>query len=193
MGYTTDFLGHIEIEPPLNTAELYYLFAFSASRRYDRPGGPYEVPGNPSAENDECSAEIDVDTYNAVAPGQPSLWCDWRPCWDGSCLSFDGAEKFYRATQWLTYLIDHFLAPGARAANTGLACFDEFTFDHVLDGIVAACRRDTRELYLIRVEHNTVRETMLHAPDARFIDTGPLPYEITIDNARAGRRRPRRG
>jgi hypothetical protein len=116
-----DFLGHIEIEPPLNTAELHYLVALSASRRYDRPGGPYEVPGNPSAEHDECSAEIDIDTYNAVAPGQPSLWCDWRPCWDGSCLSFDGAEKFYRATQWLTYLIDHFLAPGARAANTGLA------------------------------------------------------------------------
>lgn len=190
MGYTTDFIGHIEIHPPLNTAEQHYLLAFSASRRYDRVGGPYEVPGNPSAEHDERPA--DIDTYNTLAPGQPSLWCDWQPGWDGCSLSFDGVEKFYGATQWLIYLIDHFLAPQARAATSGLACFDDFTFDHVLGGIIAACRRDTRELYLIQVEHNLVREKTLHDPEAGFIDAGPLPYEIAIDDSRARRRRPRR-
>jgi hypothetical protein len=190
VGYTTDFIGHIEIDPPLNTTEQHYLLAFSASRRYDRMGGPYGVPGNPSAEHDERPA--DIDTYNALAPGQPSLWCGWQPCWGGCCLAYDGVEKFYGATRWLTYLIDHFLEPQAHAANTGLACFDGFTFDHVLDGIVAACRRDTRELYLIQVEHNVVCEKTLHAPEARFIDADPLPYESAIDDSRARRRRPRR-
>ncbi len=72
MGYTTDFVGHIECDPPLNAAEQMYLLAFASSRRFDRPGGPYEVPGNPAAERDEESA--DPTLVNAIAPGQPSLW-----------------------------------------------------------------------------------------------------------------------
>ena len=36
MGFSTDFVGHIDIEPPLNDSEIVYLSAFSASRRYDR-------------------------------------------------------------------------------------------------------------------------------------------------------------
>ena len=47
MGYTTDFIGHVDIAPALNEAEIDYLEAFCASRRWERPGGPYEVPGNP--------------------------------------------------------------------------------------------------------------------------------------------------
>lgn len=39
MGYTTDFLGHIDVHPPLNEAEQTYLTAFSRSRRFDREGG----------------------------------------------------------------------------------------------------------------------------------------------------------
>jgi hypothetical protein len=189
MGYTTDFLGHIEIDPALNTAEQHYLLAFSASRRYDRAGGAYEVPGNPSAEDSE--EPVDIEVYNALAPGQPSLWCGWQPCWGGDCLAFDGGERFYNATQWLTYLIDHFLAPHAYAATSGLACFDEFTFNHRLRGLIAACRRDTRELYLIVVQDNIVREQSLHAPDDRFINADSLPYEIAIDEWTARRRRRR--
>jgi hypothetical protein len=184
MGYTTDFIGHIEVAPHLNPAEQNYLLAFAASRRFDRPGGPYEVPGNPSAERGERPA--DVDTYNATAPGQPSFWCDWVPCWNGHCLSYDGREKFYGATQWLTYLIDHFLASQAHAQ--GSEGFAEFTFDHVLDGIVAGCRRDTGELFLIHVEKNVVREQTLLTPSSRY--EGLMPYEVAIDEARARRRRP---
>ena len=50
MGTTTDFIGHINIDPPLNDAEQNYLMAFAASRRYARPGGQYDVPGNPAAD-----------------------------------------------------------------------------------------------------------------------------------------------
>jgi hypothetical protein len=187
MGYTTDFIGHVDIHPRLNITEQHYLLAFAASRRYNRAGGPYEVPGNPAAEHDEQPA--DIDRYNTPAPGQPSLWCGWQPCWDGCCLSFDGREKFYGATQWLRYLIDHFLAPGAHAASSGLASFDGFRFDHVLDGTIAACRRDTRELYLIRVANNMVSEETLHSPTDGLPGTGALPYETVIDESRPRRRR----
>jgi hypothetical protein len=183
MGYTTDFIGHIEVAPQLNPAEQHYLLAFSASRRYDRPGGPYEVPGNPSAEQGERPADLDL--YNTIAPGQPSLWCGWVPCWNGHCLSYDGTEKFYGATQWLTYLIDHFLAP--QAHTQGSDRFAGFAFDHVLDGIVAGCRRDTGVLFLIHVENNVVREQTLRTPNSRYEEL--LPYEVAIDASRPRRRR----
>lgn len=51
VGSTTDFIGHVDIDPPLNDAEIEYLTAFSESRRCLRPGGPYAVPGNARAEN----------------------------------------------------------------------------------------------------------------------------------------------
>jgi hypothetical protein len=157
MGYTADFLGHIGIDPPLNEVEALYLLSFAASRRYDRPQGPYKVPTNPAAELG-AGRSVDIERFIRVAPSQPSLWCGWQPDWDGDCLVHDGSEKCYGASAWLTYLIEHFLAPKAHAAAGGLHWFEGFTFDHTLDGTVAACRRDTRELYLIEVERNIVRE-----------------------------------
>src|ERR1700712_4824336 len=50
MGYTTDFIGHIGIEPPLNQYEQAYLAAFASSRRCRTRDDPYDVPGNPAAE-----------------------------------------------------------------------------------------------------------------------------------------------
>lgn len=194
MGYTTDFLGHIGITPRLNTAERVYLAAFGGSRRCQHPDGPYSVPQNPAAERDAgVNAAVDaVASYSETADGQPSLWCDWVPCWDGDCLTHSGIEKSYNTTRWLAYLIEHFLAPDAHAARSGLAYFDAFTFDHVLDGTVAACRRDTRELYLIRVEANQVREQVLIPPDPSYFDLPPLPYEAEIDRLVKRRTRRRR-
>jgi hypothetical protein len=189
MGYTTDFIGHVVVDPPLNDAEQQYLRAFSSSRRYDRSNGPYYVPGSPAAERDE--RPVDMDTYNATAPGQPSLWCQWAPCWDGCCIAFDGHEKFYAATSWLRYLIDHFLAPGAFASSSRRPEFEHFTFDHTLDGVIAACRRDTRELYLIRVERNVVREETLVPPTPEYFDMPDLPYEVENDRQSQLRPRPR--
>ncbi len=36
------------MQPPLSLVEQRYLTAFGQTRRYDRPGGPYEVVGNPA-------------------------------------------------------------------------------------------------------------------------------------------------
>ena len=187
MGYTTDFIGHIDIAPGLNANEIAYLTAFSESRRFVRPGGPYEVPGNPRA---ETSDGIAVADYNRPPAGQPGLWCDWVPCWDGCCLAFNGNEKFYDPTSWLRYLVRHFLAPGAPASRTPDHRLRGFTFNHVLDGMVVGCRRDNKELYAIVVRNNRVRERVLRPSKPADVDRPPLPYELASDRrASEGRRR----
>jgi len=188
MGYTTDFVGHIDIHPPLNDAEIDYLLAFAGSRRCVREGGPYAVPGNPAAEDPR---DFPVDDYNASAPGQPGLWCGWEVCWDGCCLTWSGNEKSSAMPEWLRYLIGHFLKP--RASASGHPGFEEFGFDHVLDGQVVGCRRDTKELFAIVVENNRVTTRVLTPPDPRYSDFPPLPYETQNDaSARPSRRRRRR-
>jgi hypothetical protein len=190
MGYTTDFVGHLDIEPGLNQDETEYLTAFARSRRFDRVEGPYAVPGNPAV--DEYGT-VPSERYNRVAPGQPQLWCQWVPCWDGCCLSFDGHEKFYAPDPWLTYLIDHFLRPGAHAASSGLSQFEHFTFDHHVDGMVIGCRRDTKELFAIVVENNRVATEILRPGGPDYFNRPPLPYEIERDREDAWRRRRVRG
>jgi hypothetical protein len=187
MGYTTEFIGHIEIAPALNTAEQQYLSAFGHSRRCQVAPSPYDIPGNPAAAFERTSGEIDA--YNSIATGQPSLWCGWHPCFEGCCLSFDGIEKFYNATRWMEYLIQHFLAPGAIAQRSGASWFGEFAFDHVLNGVIAACRRDTRRLYLIRVDNNIVSEETLWAPAIDYDEFPLLAYEKVKDDSRRRRRR----
>lgn len=187
MGYSTDFIGHIDIEPPLNDAEMEYLSAFFDSRRCDRGGDPYEVPGNPRAET--LVGEYG-ERGNDPAPGQPNLWCDWRVCWDGCCLAWNGTEKSYSMIPWLRYLIAHFLKPDAKAA--GDPRFAEFGFDHVLSGMVVGCRRDDKELFALTVRNNRVTERVLRPADPRYLDLPPLPYEAEKDREVADRPRNRR-
>lgn len=186
MGFTTDFIGHVDVAPSLNQAEQAYLTAFSESRRYERPGGPYEVPGNPQADW-QVMDTLPANVINKVAANQPGYYCRWVPCWDGCCLSYNGDEKFYDSTRWLNYLIEHFLRPGAYAEASGLDCFREFTFDHQLDGVVAGCRRDNKELFLIRVHDGVATEEVLRRADPRFGDWPQLPYETQIDNSGSAR------
>jgi hypothetical protein len=178
MGYTTDFIGHIEIDPPLNVHEQTYLAAFHQSRRFDRGGDPYAVPGNPAAERDR---EVPIDVYNSVAVGQPGLWCRWSPCWEGCCLSLDGGEKIYDAGRWLEYLIAHLLSPDAAATELDHPELQGFTFDHVLNGLVIGCRRDTKEMFALLVEDNHLRDIVLKPGDPRYGDYPPLPYEEEND------------
>lgn len=184
MGYPTDFVGHVDIAPALNDDEIAYLTAFCESRRWERPAGPYDVPGDPRAEE----AAADGRAYNRPAQGQPGLWCDWVPCWDGCCIAYDGVERFFGAVLWLRYLIDHFLEPDAFASRTGDPRFAGFTFDHVLSGMVVGCRRDNKQLFAITVEGNRVSEQILRAADRRYLDLPPLPYESAIDAGLSPRR-----
>lgn len=186
MGYTTDFIGHIDITPSLNDEEIAYLSAFSDSRRFERPGGPYDVPGNPRAEDEHG---LPGHNYNVPPAGQPGLWCDWVPCWDGCCLSYNGVEKFYAPVEWMRYLIEHFLKPGAVASRVEDPHLAGFTFDHVLDGIVVGCRRDNKELFAIEVADNVVHTEALRRANRRYLDYPPLPYEEAIDRDLTPRQR----
>ena len=186
MGFSTDFVGHIDIEPPLNDSEIAYLLAFAASRRHDR-GDPYEVPGNPRAEIGDGPVD---ESYNRPPEGQPDLWCDWQVCWDGCCITWSGKEKSYAMEPWLRYVIDHFLREGAHAAED--ARFADFTFDHVLTGTLVGCRRDNKELFAIQVHDNTVTRQVMTPADRRYVDYPPLAYEEEIDRQDDDMRRRRR-
>jgi hypothetical protein len=153
MGYTTDFYGSIAIDPPLNEAECDYLRRFAETRRMDRERGPYFVDGSGPYGQGEDS---DVRDRNARAAGQPGLWCQWVPNDEGTCLEWDGGEKFYEAEQWMAYLITHFLRLGAHANAAVDPQFADFTFDHILDGEIEAIGEEPDDRWLLRVAHNEV-------------------------------------
>lgn len=184
MGFTTDFVGYVSVEPALNLGECEYLTAFTKSRRWFRPEGPYVALDNPFV----AETYDDLDRFNRPWPGEPSLWCMWTPCLDGTQLSFDGIEKAYQPVEWMRYLITHFLKPNATAAKTKLPCFDDFTFDHVLSGVIVGCRRDTGRLFAIEVRANRVRERELMPGVPESALWGELPYQALIDDAVPSRR-----
>lgn len=183
MGYTTDFVGWVQVDPPLNASETDYLRAFNRTRRWDRPAGPYVVLPHPLAD-DEPEAGAGRDAYNRPAPGEPGLWCPWTATIDGTALAFDGTEKAYGATRWLEYLILTFLTPDAPAAAADDPLFAAFTFDHVCDGAVASCRRDTGEVSVLLVTDNAVDERVLLPGTPEGVGWGGLPYEPEIDRLR---------
>ena len=189
MGYTTDFVGHIDIAPHLNAGEIGYLQAFRYARHFDRGGSPYDVPGNPLAPDSE---DVPMERYNSVEHGMPQLYCQWAPCGSGCCLAFDGNEKFYEPVDWLRYQINHLLKPGAKASKTGHPQLSDFTFDHRLDGMIVGCRRDNRELFAITVTNNRVTRRVLQAGDRMYDGLPPLAYQEAIDRDRSARNKRRR-
>lgn len=103
-----------------------------------------------------------------------------------------GCRSVENALKWLTYLVEHFLRPGAYAQASGLPYFADFTFDHRLDGVVAGCRRDNKELFLVRVDDNAVIEEVLRPADPWFAGYTPLPYEAELDRRESPRSKERR-
>ena len=118
---------------------------------------------------------------NGTAPGP---WCPWVPSTDGCALTFDGAEKAYNSVRWLDYLIRTFLAPGAEASALADPQFADFTFDHLCDGAVAACRRDTGRVSVIFVTDNEVDDVELMPGIPEGAVWAALPYEADVDRSR---------
>jgi len=173
MGYTTEFYGNVNVDPPLNATEIEYLRRFAGTRRMDRERGPYMVDGNGFMGQDDGPDTI--PDYNRPPKGQPGLWCQWVPghkytgdpypytCEDdGSIIEWDGGEKFYNATEWMGYIIDHFLRPGAVAQTAAQGTpewdlyFQHFTFDHILNGEIEAQGEDREDIWLLVVKDNEV-------------------------------------
>ena len=157
MGYTTTFGGAFIIEPPLNEHEVKYLQAFNATRRMKRTKGQYYVGGT-GLMGQDC--EDDVLEYNTSPDGQPGLWCAWTVSDDGTRIMWDEAEKAYHMEEWLKYIIDHFIKPGAVTSATDVQLdqpqFLPFTYDHVVSGTVTAAGEDPGDLWVLMVEDNVV-------------------------------------
>lgn len=158
MGLHTKYLGHVVIEPVLAPAEVDFLRSFNATRHCGDIS-PLTVAGHPE-DNDRNG---DVDAYNRQAPGMPGLWCPWSCCSSGCCLHWDGAEKPYNGEQWLCYLIDTFLRPGAVLSADAQARGLGLTFDHVLSGMLVGERQETSELFALEVARNKVIRRVLVA------------------------------
>ena len=156
MGYTTEFAGRVEITPPLNPAEVEYLRAFARTRHMHRGRGPYVVDRSGQY---GMQQDADVLDYNQPFAGQPELWCDWEPTADGGAIEWNGTEKFYAAQEWMQYLIDYFLQPGA-GAKTRMAHwerpaeFDQFTFDHHVSGEIEAQGEHAEDRWTLVVTDN---------------------------------------
>ncbi|MFD7980263.1 hypothetical protein [Streptomyces sp. NPDC059071] len=153
MGYTTHFTGAVTVTPPLNPSEIAFLRKFAGTRRMNRTLGPYYVDGSgPFGQG----GDDDIISHNEPPKGQPGLWCSWGPTDDGTGIEWNGAEKFYNPVEWMQYLIDHFLKPGAHAH--GHPGFEAFTFDHTVNGAIDADGEEPGDVWRLVVTDNTVTE-----------------------------------
>lgn len=95
MGYTTQFSGHVTIEPECD------LTLFKKLRYV-----------NDNDTRDWEPEEELPDLFDEYA-----YRCDWRVLDNGTALTWDGGEKFYDADQWMKWLIDKLIAPTGRVVN----------------------------------------------------------------------------
>lgn len=147
IGYTTDFSGSIKVYPPLNAAEIEYVNRFARTRRMDREEGPYYAVDDGDFGQRTTPG---IRDYNRPPEGQPGLWCQWRPTDDGTAIEWDGGEKFYDSPEWMTYVIDHFLKPGA------VANLPFLQKNHVCNGQILAQGEDPHDRWTLEVTDNVV-------------------------------------
>ncbi|WP_109508680.1 hypothetical protein [Nocardioides speluncae] len=171
MGYQTDFVGYLHVDPPLNAREIELINSISHSIYLDRrPSGPRALGE-------------DEGVINAVKAEAPWGWSNWTSCAKGCCLSYDGGDKANQMVPWLKYLMASFLVPGATVQSLPEA--GALTCDHVLNGMVVGSRRDNRELYSITVRDSAVEVELLWPGVKEWSDYPPLAYQVEIDRFRA--------
>lgn len=169
MGYTTDFYGAVEVQPPLNEKEIEYLKKFADTRRMDRRNGPYFVEGSGFCGQ---GSDSDIYDYNRPPPGQPGLWCKWEPTEDGTKIEWNGAEKFYDPVEWMQYLIDHFIGENPLAKEE-LPFFNK----HVVHGKIEAQGEEHSDHWFLVVENNKAR-----AVEARYQEPTLAPLDNQLVN-----------
>lgn len=145
-----DFVGHIDISPPLNEHEREFLAEY----------GPTPLP-----------LELEEFVMRLDHPGARS---EWDICDAGCCLTWRTAEEPTAVALWLRFFIAHFLKTTAKARDQ--AGFEHFTFDHALDGTVVGCCRDTKELIQVTVRKNRVTSKVLLRGRQEYFGY-PMPHE----------------
>ena len=131
MGYTTEFYGVFKLDKKLKKEHAAYLRQFSDTRRMKRD----ETLASALSDPIRLAAKLPVgregafyvatDAFdeksvvdgNKSPEGQPGLWCHWIPTDDNKGIVWDGGEKFYDYVEWISYLIENFLAPWGYVVN----------------------------------------------------------------------------
>jgi len=167
MGYQTDFIGYLQIDPPLGPRERSFINCISGSLFLQESSGALRV------------ADEDDEVLRGLVSEAPRGWSNWTVCPQGCCLSYDGGDKANHMVPWLEFLMATFLVAGAAAEG-----IDGMTCDHVLSGMVVGSRRDTRELYSITVRDNDVEVELLWPGNPQWSDYPRLAYQTEIDRFR---------
>lgn len=158
MGYTTDFMGSLQFNEPVEDWVIEYLDNFNKTRKMKRD--PEKIKelfpnwkaqcfnGNLGVEGEffvgglGCygqTTDASVLNHNQPAKTQPGLWCQWIIDEEGN-LAWDGGEKFYNYVEWLEYLIDNIFEP----------------LGYVLNGQIEFQGEDPDDFGTIDVEENIV-------------------------------------
>lgn len=169
MGYHTDWIGYLHVQPALNEHEIDLINRISGSIFAAAPEPGSEVAGRVGATRD-------------LMVGAPPGHSNWSACPQGCCLSYDGGDKANHMATWLKFLLATFLVPGAIASGGG--GFEWLTCDHFLNGMVVGSRRDNRELYSIAARENEVEVELLWPGVPEWSDYPPLRYQTEIDRFR---------
>lgn len=80
MGYSTDFEGSIEIDPPLNDEQISEINKFFGER------------------------------HEGFGSSFPAIWCDFEVSEDGTNIFWNESEKSYNMDEWMVYLINNFFS-----------------------------------------------------------------------------------
>lgn len=75
-------------------------------------------------------------TAHQLGIAQPGLWCQWIPNEEGTRILWDDGEKFYEYTEWIEYLLAHFLIPWGYTLNGQVYWEGEESLDQGLIEIV---------------------------------------------------------
>jgi hypothetical protein len=168
MGYQTDFIGYLQIDPPLGERERAFVTKISGSLFLHQTGGSLHM------------TDEDAEVLRGLMHGAPPGWSNWTVCPQGCCLSYDGGDKANFMAAWLKFLMATFFVPGAAAEGIdGLSCA------HIMNGMVVGSRRDNRELYSITVRDNHVEVELLWPGNPQWSDYPRLAYQTEIDRFRS--------
>lgn len=157
MPFDAHYTGKLTISPPLNLAEAKALGIFLAVRHVQTVNGPLDIrrsltPGHP-----------DVVDWNKPAQNMPGLYTGLEITDDGASLVWNGEEKPGDLTEWIIYLIEYFLKPGAMFEEEAKQSAEDnllhgFSFDHKVNGELHG-GTSQNEFWTIHVEDNEVHKT----------------------------------
>jgi hypothetical protein len=171
MGYQTDFVGYLQVEPPLNDTEIRLINGISGSA---------DVVG--AARNGLHPVTADEALLAVARAGAPPGWSNWSACGRGCCLSYDGGDKANHMAPWLKFLMTALLLPGSQGQS--MVGREGAVEGHVLNGMVVGARRDTRELYAICLQDNDLSVELLWPGNKDWSTYPPLAYQVAIDRFR---------